>query len=198
MVSIVRVQLVQWKLSVIQSSGVFTIQGLLKNWSKWKDSWDFWNCLLYRGCLLSRDVRSAGFHCIRNISLHSSASIPSALVTWDHSCTTPPHIQIVAIHIEHLHPQFSSPSVFVVWNHQTSPLPTINSVYSQNGTISLLYDWTVYILIILKSLREGPVIDSPTSCQVVLVSRNSYSDSDNRRPRCWSNKYETVSLQNRI
>ena len=163
-----------------------------------KGQLDFWNCLLYRGCLLSRDVCSAGFHCIRNISLHSSASIPSALVTRDNSCTTPPHIQLVAIHIEHLHPPFSSPSVIVVWNHQTSPPPTINSVYSQNGTISLLYDWTVYILIILKSLREGPVIDSPTSCLVVLVSRNSYSDLDSWRLRCWSNNYETVSLQDRI
>ena len=66
---------------------------------------------------------------------------------------TPSHPTCSYTYIEHLHPPFSSPSVFVVWNHQTSSLPTINSVYSQNGTISLLYDWTVYILIILKSLR---------------------------------------------
>ena len=47
--SIVSVQLGQRKLSVIQSSGVSTVQGLLlKYWSQWKDSWDFRNCPLSR------------------------------------------------------------------------------------------------------------------------------------------------------
>ena len=51
-------------MSVIRSSGVSAIQGLLKSWSEWKDSLDFQNRLLYRRCPLLRGVRSAGFHCI--------------------------------------------------------------------------------------------------------------------------------------
>ena len=168
MVSIVRVQLVPWKLSVIQSSGVFTIQGLLKNCSKWKDSWDFGIVRYIMDVWCRRDVRSAGFHCIRNISLHSSASIPSALVTWDHSCTTPPHIQIVAIHIEHLHPQFSSPSVFVVWNHQTSPPPTFKlSVFTEWYNITSIWLNNVYTV---KPPNRGHFGDGPfVPCREVVL-----------------------------
>ena len=38
---------------VIRSSGMFTIQGLLKYWSELKDIQDFRNCPLYRGCPMS-------------------------------------------------------------------------------------------------------------------------------------------------
>ena len=51
--SIVGVQLGQRKVSVIRSSGVSAIQGLL---TEWKDSRDFQNCPLYHGCLLLRGV----------------------------------------------------------------------------------------------------------------------------------------------
>ena len=54
--SVVCVQLGPQKLSVIRSSRVSAIQGLLKYCSEWKDSWDFQNCLLYRGCPLLRGV----------------------------------------------------------------------------------------------------------------------------------------------
>ena len=54
--SIVRVQLGLRKLSVIQSSGMSAVQGLLKYWSEWKNSWDFQNCPLYCGCPLLRDM----------------------------------------------------------------------------------------------------------------------------------------------
>ena len=44
------------KVAVILScSRVSSIQGLLKYWSEWKDSQDFWNCLLYCRCPLFRD-----------------------------------------------------------------------------------------------------------------------------------------------
>ena len=36
------------KVSIIQSSGVSAIQGVLTYLSQWKDSWDFQNCQLYR------------------------------------------------------------------------------------------------------------------------------------------------------
>ena len=52
--SIVCVQLGKQKVSVIQSSGVSAIQGLL---TEWKDSWDFQNCPLYHRCPLLRGVR---------------------------------------------------------------------------------------------------------------------------------------------
>jgi len=52
--SIVCVQVGPQKLSVIWSSGVSLFRGCL---SKWKDSGDFQNCLLYHGCLLLRVVR---------------------------------------------------------------------------------------------------------------------------------------------
>ena len=55
--SIVCVQSGPRKLSVTRSSGVSAIQGLLKYWSEWKDSRDFQNCPLYRGCPLLRGVR---------------------------------------------------------------------------------------------------------------------------------------------
>ena len=45
--SVVCVQLGPRKLSVIRSSGVSAIQGLLKYWSEWEDSWNFQNCQLY-------------------------------------------------------------------------------------------------------------------------------------------------------
>ena len=53
--SIACVQLGPRKLSVIWSSEVSAIQGsaiqgLLKYYSEWKDSRDFQNCPLYRGC----------------------------------------------------------------------------------------------------------------------------------------------------
>ena len=40
------------------------IQGLLKYWSEWKDSWDFQNCPLYHRCPLLRGVHQVRFHCI--------------------------------------------------------------------------------------------------------------------------------------
>ena len=51
--STVCLQLGPRKLSVIRTSGVSAIQGLLKYWSERKDSRDFQNCPLYRGCPLS-------------------------------------------------------------------------------------------------------------------------------------------------
>ena len=41
------------KLSVIRSSGMSAIQGLLKYWSEWKDRWDFQNCPLNLGAHFS-------------------------------------------------------------------------------------------------------------------------------------------------
>ena len=55
--SIVCIQLGLQKLSVIRSSRVSAIEGLLKYWSEREDSWDFQNCPLYRGCPLLRGVR---------------------------------------------------------------------------------------------------------------------------------------------
>ena len=55
--SVVCVQLGPRKLSVIRSSGVSAIQGLLKYWSERKDSRYFQNCPLYRGCPPLRGVR---------------------------------------------------------------------------------------------------------------------------------------------
>ena len=51
------IQLGLRKLSVIRSSRMSTIQGLLKYWSEWKDSRDFQNCPLYHGCPFFRGVR---------------------------------------------------------------------------------------------------------------------------------------------
>ena len=64
--SIACVQLGPQKLSIIWSSGVSTIQGLLKYWSDWKDSWDFQNCLLYH-------VRFSG------VSVKRSSTVMSCL-----------------------------------------------------------------------------------------------------------------------
>ena len=61
--SIVCIQLGLQKLSVIRSSGVSTIQGLLKYRSEWRDFRDFQNCSLYRGCPLLKGVHYAEFHC---------------------------------------------------------------------------------------------------------------------------------------
>jgi len=46
------------KLSIIQSSGVSAVQGLLKYWSECRDSHDFHNlyCPLCHGCLPLRDI----------------------------------------------------------------------------------------------------------------------------------------------
>ena len=55
--SIVCIQLGPQKLSVIRSSGVSAVQGLLKYWNQWKDSRDFQNCPLYHGYSLLRGVR---------------------------------------------------------------------------------------------------------------------------------------------
>ena len=44
-------------MSIIQSSGVSAIQGVLMYLSQWKDSLDFQNCRLYRWHLLLRGVR---------------------------------------------------------------------------------------------------------------------------------------------
>ena len=60
LLSIVCLQLGLQKLSIKWSSRVSAIQGLLKYWNEWKDSWDFQNCPLCRGCPLLREV---GFHC---------------------------------------------------------------------------------------------------------------------------------------
>ena len=45
------------KVSIIQSSGVSAIHGVLMYLSQWKDSWDFQNCQLYRWHPLLRGVR---------------------------------------------------------------------------------------------------------------------------------------------
>ena len=58
--SVACIQLGPRKLSVIRSSGVSAIQGLLQYWSEWKDSWDFQNCPVYhrcQGCPLTLDLR---------------------------------------------------------------------------------------------------------------------------------------------
>ena len=44
-------------LSVIRSSGVSAIQGVLMYSSLWRNDRDFQNCPLYRGCPLLRGVR---------------------------------------------------------------------------------------------------------------------------------------------
>ena len=62
--SIACVQLGPRKLSVIRSSGVSAIQGLLKYLSEWKYSRDFQNCSLYHGCPRFKGVHEAWFHCM--------------------------------------------------------------------------------------------------------------------------------------
>ena len=54
---IVCIQLGLRNLSVIRSSGVSAIEGLLKYRSEWQDSRDFQNCPLYCGCPLLRGDR---------------------------------------------------------------------------------------------------------------------------------------------
>ena len=40
-------------MSIIQSSGVSAIQGVLMYGSLWRNSWDFQKCSLYHGCPVS-------------------------------------------------------------------------------------------------------------------------------------------------
>jgi len=54
LLSIASIQLGPRKLSVIRSSWVSAIQGLVKYRSEWEDSRDFQNCPLYCGCPLIR------------------------------------------------------------------------------------------------------------------------------------------------
>ena len=70
--SIVCVQLGRQKLSVIWSTRVSAVQGLLKYWSEWKDSQDFQklNCMsVISRVQLLRGVRKVGFHCITKCTL---------------------------------------------------------------------------------------------------------------------------------
>ena len=50
------VQLEVQKLSIIRSSEMSAIQGLLKYWTEWRDIQDFRDYSLYRGCPLLRGV----------------------------------------------------------------------------------------------------------------------------------------------
>ena len=88
---------------IIWSSGVSTCQRLLKYWSEWKDSWDFWNCLLYCECLQLRGVSTElrmYSNCIlepikyalsksmlRGLSPGSSVSIKDILFDLIHGCS---------------------------------------------------------------------------------------------------------------
>ena len=83
--SVVCVQLGPWKLSVIRSSRVSAIQGLLKYWSEWEDSRDFQNCPLYCGCPLLRVSVKRGstvsFSPISSLPPSTPTSRVSAVVT---------------------------------------------------------------------------------------------------------------------